>query len=57
MNFKKIADPSFNENKIISLTNCFKNILRIYLNEKLNFHHRTIERNAQMHIRKSVLLD
>ena len=26
-------------------------ILRIYLNEKLNFYHRIIERNAQMHIR------
>ena len=29
---------------------CFNNILRIYLNEKLNFYH-IIERNAQMHIR------
>ena len=30
---------------------CFNNILRIYLNEKLNFYHHIIERNAQMHIR------
>ena len=29
---------------------CFNNILRIYLNEKLNFYHHIIERNAQMHI-------
>ena len=29
----------------------FNNILRIYLNEKLNFYHHIIERNAQMHIR------
>ena len=29
---------------------CFNNILRIYLNEKLNFYH-IIDRNAQMHIR------
>ena len=28
----------------------FNNILRIYLNEKLNFYH-IIDRNAQMHIR------
>ena len=30
---------------------CFNNILRIYLNEKLNFYHHITERNAQMHIR------
>ena len=38
---------------------CFSNILRIYLNEKLNFYHYIVERNAQMHVRseKSVLLD
>ena len=30
---------------------CFKNISRIYLNEKLNFCHHILERNAQMHIR------
>ena len=30
---------------------CFNNILRIYLNEKLNFYHDILERNAQMHIR------
>ena len=29
---------------------CFNNILRIYLNEKLNFYH-IIERNAQMQTR------
>ena len=29
---------------------CFNNILRIYLNEKLNFYYYIIERNAQMHI-------
>ena len=31
---------------------CFNNILRIYLNEKLNFYHHIIERNAQMHDQK-----
>ena len=30
---------------------CFKNILRTSLNEKLNFYHHIIERNAQMHLR------
>ena len=30
---------------------CFNNILRIYLNEKLNFYLRIIEKNAQIHIR------
>ena len=34
---------------------CFKNILIIYLNEKLNFYHHIIERNAQMHIRSENL--
>ena len=34
---------------------CFNNILRIYLNEKLNFYHHIIERNAQMHIRSENL--
>ena len=29
----------------------FNNILRIYLNVKLNFYHHIIERNAQMHVR------
>ena len=29
----------------------FKNILRIYLNEKLNFYHHILENNAQIHIR------
>ena len=28
----------------------FNNILRIYLNQNLNFYHHIIERNAQMHI-------
>ena len=30
---------------------CFNNILRIYLNQNLNFYHHIIERNAQMRIR------
>ena len=34
---------------------CFNNILRIYLNEKLNFYHHIIERNAQMHLRSENL--
>ena len=34
---------------------CFNNILRIYLNEKLNFYHHIIERNAQMHVRSENL--
>ena len=34
---------------------CFNNILRMYLNEKLNFYHYIIERNAQMHIRSENL--
>ena len=34
---------------------CFKNILRIYLNEILNFYHHIIERNAEMHIRSENL--
>ena len=46
----------FKENKIISLTNLFQQskyrILRIYLNEKLNFCHHSIERNAQMQDQK-----
>ena len=29
---------------------CFNNILRIYLNEKLNFYHHILVRNAQMYI-------
>ena len=33
---------------------CFNNILRIYLNEKLNFYY-IIERNAQMHLRSENL--
>ena len=34
---------------------CFNNILRIYLNEKLNFYHHIIEKNAQIHIRSENL--
>ena len=34
---------------------CFNNILRIYLNEILNFYHHIIERNAEMHIRSENL--
>ena len=30
---------------------CFNNILRIYLNEKLNFYHHILQRNTQMHIK------
>ena len=30
---------------------CFNHILRIYLNEKLNFYHHTLVRNAQMYVR------
>ena len=30
---------------------CFNNILRIYLDDKLNFYHHIIEKNAQMYIR------
>ena len=33
----------------------FNNILRIYLNEKFNFYHHLINRNAQMHIRSENL--
>ena len=34
---------------------CFKNILRVYLNEKLNFYHHIIDRNAQMQIKSENL--
>ena len=33
---------------------CFNNILKNYLNEKLNFCHHIIERNDQMHIRSEI---
>ena len=33
---------------------CFNNILRIYLNEKWNFYHHILEKNAQMHIRLEI---
>ena len=36
---------------------CFKNILRIYLNEKLNFYHHILVRNAQMYIRLENLVN
>ena len=42
----------FKENKIIHLQTCFINVLRIYLNEKLDFYHHIIERNAQTLIKK-----
>ena len=35
---------------------CFNSILGIYLNEKLNFYHRILERNAQMDIRSENLV-
>ena len=34
---------------------CFNNILRIHLNEKLNFYDHIVERNAQMRIRSENL--
>ena len=34
---------------------CFNKILRIYLNEKLNFYHHIIGRNAQMYIKSENL--
>ena len=36
---------------------CFNNILRIYLNEKLNFYHHILVRNAQMYIRLENLVN
>ena len=33
----------------------FNNILRIYLNEKLNFYHHITERHAQVHVRSENL--
>ena len=30
---------------------CLNKVLRTFLNEKLNFYHHIIEKNAQMHIR------
>ena len=30
---------------------CFNNILRIYLNEKLNFYHNILVKNGQMYLR------
>ena len=41
--------------KSYHLQTCFSNILMIYLNEKLNFYHYILERNAQMHIRSENL--
>ena len=37
--------------KSYHLPTCYNNILRIYLNEKLNIYHHILERCAQMHIR------
>ena len=38
--------------KLYHSQTCFNNnILRLYLNQKLNFYHHILERNAQMHIR------
>ena len=35
---------------------CFDNILRIYLDEKLNFYPNILVRNAQMYIRLEILV-
>ena len=43
--------------KLYNSQTCFNNILTIYLNEKPNFYHHIIERNAQMHIRSENLFD
>ena len=34
---------------------CLNKMLRTFLNEKLNFYHHIIERNAEMHIRSENL--
>ena len=49
-NWFKLQMLKFMDDKIISLT-CFINILRIYMNEKLDFYHHILVRNAQMYIR------
>ena len=36
---------------------CFNNVLRIYLNEKLNFYHHILVRNVQMYIRLENLVN
>ena len=41
--------------KLYNSQTCFNNMLRIYLNQKLNFYHRIRERNAQMHIKSKSL--
>ena len=46
---------SFRKTKSYHSQTCFNNMLRIYLNEKLNFYHHIIERNVQMHIRSENL--
>ena len=43
------------QNHIYNSQTCFNNILRIYLNEELNFYHHIIDKNAQMHIRSENL--
>ena len=45
----------FRENKIISLTNLFEQEVKNFSEEKLNFYHHIIERNAQMHMRSENL--
>ena len=45
----------FKEKKSCHSQTYFNNILRIYLNETLNFYHHIIERNTQMHIRSENL--
>ena len=45
----------FKENKIITHKPVSPIYLRIYLNEKLDFYHAIIERNAQMHVRSEYL--
>ena len=34
---------------------CLNNMLKTFLNEKLNFYHHIIERNAEMHVRSENL--
>ena len=36
---------------------CFNNVLRIYLNEKLDFYHHILVRNAQMCVRLENLVN
>ena len=43
--------------KSYHLQTCFNNILGIYLNEKFNFYHHILVRNAQMYIRLENLVN